>query len=514
MKHSCPSAFCSSCLASAFSSFILPPTSFSLMRIAILSSEAVPFAKTGGLADVAGALPKALVAQGVDARLILPLHQQIDRGLLSAEVIEDVPVEWRGHVSPIRVFQSEAAGAPAYLIDAGLYFDKPSIYGYANDHERYAFFSRAALALLKKLNWQPDVIHGNDWPCGFAMSELSARRRHDEFFRNTKTVFSIHNLAYKGVFDPKDLWWLGFGESPEKDDFMFKGMASALKAGLIAADALSTVSRRYAEEIQTPDQGEELDWLLRARRDSLIGINNGVDYDLWNPETDPYIAANYSAADVSGKRECKRDLLRRFALPEDLDRPILAIISRLVSQKGIDLIEKIDGAILQTGSYFIALGAGEKKYENFLQRWHDQAPRQVGIYKGYAGEPLAHQIEAGADMFLMPSQYEPGGLNQMYSMRYGTVPIVRATGGLDDTVESFNAQDGTGTGFKFREYHAGALLDKIREALYFYSKPEIWQRIQLNGMAQDNSWDAAAKKYIDLYEQLVGVQSKTDAVVS
>lgn len=484
------------------------------MRIAILSSEAVPFAKTGGLADVAGALPKALVAQGVDARLILPLHQQIDRGLLSAEVIEDVPVEWRGHVSPIRVFQSEAAGAPAYLIDAGLYFDKPSIYGYANDHERYAFFSRAALALLKKLNWQPDVIHGNDWPCGFAMSELSARRRHDEFFRNTKTVFSIHNLAYKGVFDPKDLWWLGFGESPEKDDFMFKGMASALKAGLIAADALSTVSRRYAEEIQTPDQGEELDWLLRARRDSLIGINNGVDYDLWNPETDPYIAANYSAADVSGKRECKRDLLRRFALPEDLDRPILAIISRLVSQKGIDLIEKIDGAILQTGSYFIALGAGEKKYENFLQRWHDQAPRQVGIYKGYAGEPLAHQIEAGADMFLMPSQYEPGGLNQMYSMRYGTVPIVRATGGLDDTVESFNAQDGTGTGFKFREYHAGALLDKIREALYFYSKPEIWQRIQLNGMAQDNSWDAAAKKYIDLYEQLVGVQSKTDAVVS
>lgn len=484
------------------------------MRVAILSSEAVPFAKTGGLADVAGALPKALVRQGVDARLILPLHQQIDRGLLSDEVIEDVPVDWRGHVSPIRVFQSEAAGAPAYLIDAGLYFDKPSIYGYANDHERYAFFSRAALALLKKLNWQTDVIHGNDWPCGFAMSELSARRRHDEFFRNTKTVFSIHNLAYKGVFDPKDLWWLGFGESPEKDDFMFKGMASALKAGLIAADALSTVSRRYAEEIQTPDQGEELDWLLRARRDSLIGINNGVDYDLWNPETDPYIAANYSAADVSGKRECKRDLLRRFALPEDLDRPILAIISRLVSQKGIDLIEKIDGAILQTGSYFIALGAGEKKYENFLQRWHDQAPRQVGIYKGYAGEPLAHQIEAGADMFLMPSQYEPGGLNQMYSMRYGTVPIVRATGGLDDTVESFNAQDGTGTGFKFREYHAGALLDKIREALYFYSKPEIWQRIQLNGMAQDNSWDAAAKKYMDLYEQLVGVQSKTDAVVS
>jgi starch synthase len=484
------------------------------MRIAILSSEAVPFAKTGGLADVAGALPKALVAQGVDARLILPLHQQIDRSLLNEEVIEDVPVEWRGHVSPIRVFQSEAAAAPAYLIDAGLYFNKPSIYGYTNDHERYAFFSRAALALLKKLDWQPDVIHGNDWPCGFAISELRARRRHDEFFKATKTLFSIHNLAYQGTFDPRDLWWLGFGESPEKDDFMLKGVASALKAGLISADALSTVSRRYAEEIQTTEQGAGLDWLLRARRDRLVGITNGVDYELWNPETDPDIAANFSAADLSGKRECKRDLLRRFALPEELDRPIIAIISRLVSQKGYDLIRQLSTAILQTGSFFIALGAGAKEYEDFLQSWHDQAPRQVGIYKGYAGEPLAHQIEAGADMFLMPSQYEPCGLNQMYSMRYGTVPIVRATGGLDDTVEDFNAQDSVGTGFKFREYHAGALLDKIREALYFYNKPEIWRRIQLNGMAQDNSWDAAAKKYIGLYEQLVGVEAKTSAVVS
>ena len=487
------------------------------MRIAILSSEAVPFAKTGGLADVAGALPKALVAQGVDARLILPLHQQIDRSLLSDAVVEDVPVEWRGRVSPIRVFQSEAAGAPAYLIDAGLYFDKPSIYGYSNDHERYAFFSRAALALLRKLEWPPDVIHGNDWPCGFAMSELRARRRYDEFFKNTKTLFSIHNLAYQGAFDPKDLWWLGFGDSPEKDDFMLKGVASALKAGLISADALSTVSPRYAAEIQTPEQGAGLDWLLRARRDFLIGITNGVDYDLWNPETDPYIAANFSPEDLTGKRECKRDLLRRFALPEDLanlDRPVIAIISRLVSQKGYDLIRQLATAILQTGSFFIALGAGAKEYEDFLQSWHDQAPRQVGIYKGYAGEPLAHQIEAGADMFLMPSQYEPCGLNQMYSMRYGTVPIVRATGGLDDTVEHFNAQDGTGTGFKFREYHAGALLDKIREALYFYSKPEIWQQIQLNGMAQDNSWDAAAKRYIDLYQKLVGVQSKMNAVVS
>jgi starch synthase len=473
------------------------------MRIAILSSEVVPFAKTGGLADVAGALPKALVKQGVDARVILPFYQQIDRSLVNADFIENVPVEWRGQIRPTRVYQSDAAGFPAYLIDAPEYFSQASIYGYSNDHERFAFFSRAALALVKHLDWQTDIVHGNDWPCWFAMMELRARRRYEEFFRNTKTLFSIHNLAYQGAFDPGDLWWLGFGEPPDKDDFMLKGAASALKAGLIAADALSTVSRRYSQEIQAPEYGSGLDWILRARSDRLTGITNGVDYDVWNPETDPHIAANFSAANLSGKKTCKLDLLRRFGLPQEPERPIIAIISRLVTQKGYDLIRQLNGAIIQTGSFFIALGAGAQEYEDFLQRWHDSARRQIGIYKGYAGEPLAHQIEAGADMFLMPSYYEPCGLNQMYSMRYATVPIVRATGGLDDTVENFDPNRGTGTGFKFREYNAGALLEKIREALYFYSKPDAWQKLQLNGMAMDNSWDAAAQKYIQLYQEII-----------
>jgi starch synthase len=473
------------------------------MRIAILSSEVVPFAKTGGLADVAGALPKALVKQGVDARVILPFYQQIDRSLVNADFIENVPVEWRGQIRLTRVYQSDAAGFPAYLIDAPEYFSQASIYGYSNDHERFAFFSRAALALVKHLDWQTDIVHGNDWPCGFAMMELRARRRYEEFFSNTKTLFSIHNLAYQGAFDPGDLWWLGFGEPPDKDDFMLKGAASALKAGLIAADALSTVSRRYSQEIQAPEYGSGLDWILRARSDRLTGITNGVDYDVWNPETDPHIAANFSAANLSGKKTCKLDLLRRFGLPQEPERPIIAIISRLVTQKGYDLIRQLNGAIIQTGSFFIALGAGAQEYEDFLQRWHDSAPRQIGIYKGYAGEPLAHQIEAGADMFLMPSYYEPCGLNQMYSMRYATVPIVRATGGLDDTVENFDPNRGMGTGFKFRDYNAGALLEKIREALYFYSKPDAWQKLQLNGMAMDNSWDAAAQKYIQLYQEII-----------
>ena len=490
-------------LASRSSSSVSYPRS---MRIAILSSEVVPFAKTGGLADVAGALPKALATHDVDARVILPLYQQIDRGVLNNSVIDDVPVQWRGQVRPVRVYQSDAAGAPAYLIDAPEYFAKPSIYGYSNDHERFAFFSRAALALIKHLDWQPDVVHGNDWPCGFAMIELRARRRYDEFFRGIKTLFSIHNLAYQGAFDPKDLWWLGFGESPDKEDFMLKGAASALKAGLISADALSTVSRRYAQEIQTPEHGSGLDWLLRARHDRLAGITNGVDYELWNPETDPHIAANFSAEDLTGKAVCKLDLLRRFGLPEEPERPIIAIISRLVAQKGYDLIRQLAGQILQTGAFFIALGAGAKEYEDFLQSWHDAAPKRVGIYKGYAGEPLAHQIEAGADMFLMPSYYEPCGLNQMYSMRYATVPIVRATGGLDDTVEHFDPSRGTGTGFKFHEYNAGALLEKIREALYFYGKPEKWRQLQLNGMAMDNSWDAAALKYIQLYQEIIALR--------
>jgi starch synthase len=475
------------------------------MRVAILTSEAVPFAKTGGLADVSGALPKALNNLDVDAKVILPLYEQVDRTLLNGGSVENVRVEWPGKVHQVRFLFSDVAGAPSYLLEAPEFFARPTIYGHDDDHIRFAFFSRATLALLKHLSFEPDVVHGNDWPCGFAMAELRARRRYEAFFQKTKSLFSLHNVGYQGLFDPGDLWWLGFGDPPERDDFMLDRTASALKAGIMATDALSTVSPRYAYEIQTPAQGHGLDWLLRMRRDRLVGITNGVDYGIWNPETDPHIAANFSADDLSGKRECKIDLLRRFGLPQDPERPIIAIISRLVGQKGYDLIRRIAGAIVETGSFFIALGAGAKEYEDFLQRWHDSAPHRVAIYKGYAGEPLAHQIEAGADMFLMPSLYEPCGLNQMYSMRYGTVPIVRATGGLDDTVQQFNPSGGSGTGFKFGPYEAGALLEKIREALYFYARPEQWRKIQRNGMLVDNSWEAAARKYLKLYQEIVSL---------
>jgi len=471
------------------------------LRVAILSSEALPFAKTGGLADVSGSLTKALHAQDVDSLLILPLYDQVDRSLITGTYVEDLEVAWRGGKPRVPVRISDALGAPAYLIEAPHYFSRAAIYGESDDHERFAFFCRAAIALLGRIGDKTDVLHCNDWPGGFATVEMKARRPHDPFFEKTRMLFSIHNLAYQGAFSPDDLWWLGFSE--HKDAFMLSNAASPLKAGIIASDFLSTVSPRYAGEIQTPEQGAGLDWLLRARNDRLVGITNGVDYDVWNPETDPHLAANFSKDDLSGKKECKLDLLRRFHLPAEPERPIIAIISRLVAQKGYDLIRQAARGILDTGAFFIVLGAGAREYEDFLQAWHDQAPHRVGIYKGYAGEPLAHQIEAGADLFLMPSQYEPCGLNQMYSMRYGTVPVVRATGGLDDTVQGFDPATGSGNGFKFRPYSAAAMLEKIREALYFYNQPETWAKIQRNGMTVDNSWSAAAKKYIQLYESML-----------
>jgi starch synthase len=470
------------------------------LRIAILSPEAVPFAKVGGLADVSGALNKALDADGVDSSLILPLYDQIDRSLLTGAIIDDLEVQWRGKQPRIAIWKSDLLKAPTYFIDAPHYFSRGHIYGDRDDFERFAFFNRAAIALLKRLGDAPDVLHCNDWQCGFAAVEMRACRRHEEFFANTRILCSIHNMAYQGLFSPEDLWWLDF--SAYTNDFMLDGAASALKAGLVAADAVSTVSPRYAHEIQTAEQGYGLDWLMRTRRDRLVGITNGVDYEVWNPETDPHLAANFSVDDLSGKRECKLDLLRRFGLPEEPDRPIIAIISRLVAQKGYDLIQKAAPGIMETGAFFIALGAGASEYEDFLQSWHDAAPHRVGIYKGFAGEELAHQIEAGADIFLMPSLYEPCGLNQMYSMRYGTVPVVRATGGLDDTVQNFDPATGQGNGFKFGPYSAAALLEKIRQALYFYNQPDTWIKIQRNGMTTDNSWSAAAKKYIELYEQM------------
>ncbi|HEX6125949.1 MAG TPA: glycogen/starch synthase [Pyrinomonadaceae bacterium] len=468
------------------------------MRVAILSAEAVPYSKTGGLGDVAGALPKALKSVGVDSVLITPCYLQTRGEYLWDTAINDLNVDWRGGVYPAKAFYSEANGSPTFLIDAPSYFHRDSIYGYTEDHERFAFFNHAALVLLKRIGAAPDIVHLNDWHCGFAAVELASARRWDLYWRRTRTVFSIHNMAYQGGFSTGDLWKFGFGSDFARDAFAFNGYASAMKAGLETSDTLSTVSRRYSQEIQTPENGYGLEWLTRRRANRLIGITNGVDYEVWNPETDKEIAANFSIDDLSGKRECKRALLAAFSLPADPERPILANITRLTAQKGIDLMMQVAGQILESGAYIISLGSGEKRYEDFWQSLRNYAPRQVGIYRGY-NEQLAHKIEAGADMFMMPSKFEPCGLNQMYSLRYGTVPIVRAVGGLDDTVQNYDVVNRTGNGFKFGPYSSERFLERIYEALFAYADPDVWRQIQRNGMSIDNSWEHAARNYVELY---------------
>lgn len=469
------------------------------MRVALLSSEAVPYSKTGGLADVAGALPKALKNIGVDSVLITPCYRQTKGEHLWNIAIDDLKVEWRGSIYPAKAFYSEANGSPTFLIDAPSYFHRDSIYGFTEDYERFAFFNRAALALLRRIGEAPDIVHLNDWHCGFAAVELASARRHDPYWRYTRTVFSIHNMAYQGGFGPGELWNLGFSSDLARNAFAFDGYASAMKAGLEVSDTLSTVSRRYAQEIQTSENGFGLEWLVRQRAHRLIGITNGIDYEVWNPQTDIELPAHYDIDDLSGKRECKRALLEAFSLPVDLDRPVLANITRLTAQKGIDLMMQVAGEVVETGAYIISLGSGEKRYEDFWQSLRDYAPRQVGVYRGY-NESLAHKIEAGADMFMMPSKFEPCGLNQMYSLRYGTVPIVRAVGGLDDTVQNYDVVNGTGNGFKFGPYIGDKFLERIYEALFAYADRGTWQQIQRNGMSIDNSWENAARKYVELYE--------------
>ncbi len=468
------------------------------MRVAIIASEAVPYSKTGGLGDVAGALPKALKQIGVDSLLITPCYWQTKGEHLWSTAIDDLWLTWRGRRVRAKAFYSEANGSPTFLIDYPSLFHRDSIYGYTEDYERFAFFSHAALALIERLGPAPNIVHLNDWHTGFAAVELAMRRRRQAYWRGTRSVFSIHNMAYQGGFGLAELPSLGFTSTDSRNIFSFNGYASAMKAGLEVSDTLSTVSRRYAHEIQTPEFGHGLDWLTRQRSHRLIGITNGVDYEVWNPATDPELPAHYSIDNLSGKRECKRALLEQFSLPIELDRPIYASVTRLTAQKGVELIRQGAGDILAAGGFFIALGSGEGDSERFLQSLRDHAPSRVGVYIGY-NETLAHLIEAGADIFLMPSKFEPCGLNQMYSLRYGTVPIVRAVGGLDDTVENWDPVTKTGNGFKFRRFRSDRLLEKIYEARFAYEDKKAWAKIQRNGMSIDNSWENAARNYVELY---------------
>jgi starch synthase len=473
------------------------------MRILFVASEALPFAKTGGLADVIEALPRALVKLGHEVAVFLPRY----RGVMADSVVMPSMTIPQG---PRLRFPAIANGALLrgvryFFLDDPVYFDREGIYGelnkdYPDNAERFTEFGRAAIELAKHV-WTPDLIHCHDWQTGMLPVLLRTSYGDDPAVKDIPVVFTIHNLGYQGVFPrvvleiagiPPTLFFPGGIE--------FFGNVNFLKGGLVYSDYLTTVSRKYAEEIQTPEYGFGLDGVIRSRADRLVGILNGVDYSAWSPDKDSLIPVKYSAKNLGGKQACKQALLEELKLLQDNEkRPVIGIVSRFADQKGFDLIAEIAPGLLQEDLLLAVLGAGELRYEGLFLALAADFPGRVGVRVAYDNR-LAHLIEAGADMFLMPSRYEPCGLNQIYSLRYGTVPIVRATGGLDDTIEPFDLEHGTGTGFKFKEYAPEALMYTIRQALHHYSDDRIWKRIQLNGMAQDFSWNTSAAEYAKLYE--------------
>lgn len=473
------------------------------MKILFVASEGLPFSKTGGLADVVEALPKALVAMGHEVAIVLPRY----RGTKASTIVMPsltVPLG-AGLRFPAIADGTLVEGVRYYFVDDPEFFDRPQLYGetgkdYADNAERFAEFCRCAIEIAKHV-WRPDVIHCHDWQSALVPVLLRTQYANDPLLRAVSVVFTIHNMGYLGLFPRGTLAKIGLPDSLfDLKALEFFGDISLLKGGLVFSDYLTTVSRKYAEEIQTPEYGCGLDGVVRMRAANLRGILNGVDYSQWNPETDTFIAAHYSAKNLAPKRICKKDLLAQFRLPaENMSRALLGIVSRFADQKGFDLIAEKSAAILKEDVALVALGNGEPKYEQLFRDLAAAHPGRVAVKIAY-DNAIAHKIEAGADIFVMPSRYEPCGLNQIYSLRYGTVPVVRATGGLDDTIEQFDVEHGKGTGFKFTPYTGEAFGSCVHQAVDIYRHERIWQRIQLNGMAKDFSWKASASEYVQLYE--------------
>jgi len=487
------------------------------MRILFVASEGLPFSKTGGLADVVEALPKALVAQGHDVAVVLPRYRNTQ---IKNIVIKSLTIPMGTSLRFPRIADGARPGGVQYFfVDDPQYFDREQLYGvggrdYPDNAERFAEFARAAIELAKQL-WMPDVIHCHDWQSALVPVLLRTAYTPDPQLSGIPVIFTIHNMAYHGLFARDALARIGLPDSLFRIDALeFFGHLNYLKGGLLFSDYLTTVSRKYAEEIQTTEYGQGLDGVVRTRADHLVGILNGVDYSVWNPEVDSLIATRYSASDLSGKQACKRDLLAAFQLPEEnLQRPLIGIVSRFADQKGFDLLAQVADELMREDMAIVALGSGEAKHERMFRELSQQFPERLAVKIAY-DNTLAHKIEAGADIFLMPSRYEPCGLNQIYSLRYGTVPVVRATGGLDDTIEPFDPASGRGTGFKFSEYTGPALLAALHEALATYGDKTAWRRLQANGMAKDFSWNASALEYGRLYDVARKGRIRTAAVSS
>jgi starch synthase len=477
------------------------------MKIIFAASECVPFAKTGGLADVVGALPQALAELGHSVSVYLPKYKQTK--LPDAKVLlPSVTVPFDDQYRFCSILDGgKRSGVQFYFIDYPPFFDRDALYGtpagdYPDNAERFALYCRAVLEASKVLG-VPDIFHCHDWQSALIPVLLETSYADDPVFRNTHTVFTIHNIGYQGLFPPDTLPLLMLPWDLFTIDKMeFWGKVNFLKAALAFSDHLTTVSRKYAQEIQTSEYGFGLEGVLRARAGSLTGILNGVDYGEWSPDKDKFIVRQYSAENLEGKKECKYDLLRQFGLENaPIDTPVIGIVSRFVAQKGFDLIADIANDLARLPLIITALGSGDKEYQDLLLKLQKQHPEKIAVKVAY-DNALSHKIEAGADMFLMPSRYEPCGLNQMYSLKYGTVPIVRATGGLDDTIEPWDVATGKGTGFKFSAYSGVALLNCIHEALRAFKDQNGWSKLMQNGMKKDFSWNASAREYVRVYEKL------------
>lgn len=475
------------------------------MKILYVAAEAVPFAKTGGLADVAGSLPKALKADGVDVRVIMPKFGKIPEAYRNAmEHVYDgeLPVAWRKKY--VGLDKYELDGVTYYFVDNEEYFNREGFYGYDDDAERFSFFSRAVLDLLPEMDFWPDVIHTNDWHAGLVNVFLKLEHMGDARYERIKTVYTIHNLKYQGVF-PKDVMpdvlgldWKYFNNG----DLEFYDAVNFMKGGIIYADAVTTVSKTYAKEIQYPYFGEHLDGLLRSREQDLSGIVNGIDYSVYNPRTDKYIFETYDEESLDRKLDNKIALQKSLGLPERRNVPLIAIVSRLVEPKGMDLVVRMMDEILQHEDIqLVVLGTGEKRYEDWFKGLAWRYPKKVSVNIYFSNE-LAQRIYAGADIFLMPSNYEPCGIGQLIALRYGTIPVVRQTGGLKDTVQQYNKYTQEGNGFVFENYNAHEMMYALKRALSFYGNYEIWHKIQFNAVQADYSWKRSAKEYEALYERL------------
>lgn len=473
------------------------------MKILYVAAEAAPFIKTGGLADVAASLPKALNQLGCDCRVVLPLYAQIEevyRKEMRRVAEYAVSVGWKNEYCG--VYELSYNGATYYFLDNEYYFKRPEIYGQYDDGERFIFFSKAAVRLPRVLDWKVDVIHANDWHAGLAPVYLNDFRRGDAFYREMRSLYTIHNLKYQGQFSPELFFWTNLDPAYYSDyDMKFYESINFMKAAIVHATKVNTVSETYAEEIHYPFFAEGLQNVINAYSWKISGILNGIDQEVWNPATDPMIAARYDMASLEKRKKNKRALQKKTGLPEK-DVPLIGMVSRLNAMKGLDLVRYILEEFLQEDVQLVVVGTGDDTYEEMFRYFAKRYPKKLAARMHFSTRE-SHEVYAGADMFLMPSMIEPCGLSQMIAMRYGCVPIVREAGGLRDSVEPYNQYEKSGNGFSFSNVNAHDLLFTMQRALRVYrDAPEDFSMLQKNGMAKDLSWDASSRKYLKLYESL------------